>query len=133
MAGQSWTSRTAAVALAFLFLNAMPPSLLAQRTTLRPLAQQPKGVRDFVIDPKTPLKDLLPPPPNAVTPRTLLVRNLVEVPEVQFQENAIVLMAANAIAHQMAKINFLNGQKTDRFVELLLENRPDLAGLPFTL
>jgi len=36
-------------------------------------------------------------------------------------------------AHLMAKINFLNKQKTDRFMELLIENRPDLSGLPFIL
>ncbi len=37
------------------------------------------------------------------------------------------------IAMQMHRINYLNRKKTDRFVELLLEHRPDLAGLPFVM
>ena len=37
------------------------------------------------------------------------------------------------IARQLEAIRFLNQKKSDRFVELLLETRPDLAGLPFVM
>ncbi|HYT94907.1 MAG TPA: HEAT repeat domain-containing protein [Gemmataceae bacterium] len=114
----------------------------------------------FVIDPKTPVKYLLPTPPRVSRQaRPLLATALSQVPEVHFQEpltlpelpanydslsdkekiEAIVENLAakekppEEIAHQIAKINFLNGKKTDHFMELLLERRPDLAGLPFVM
>jgi hypothetical protein len=97
----------------------------------------------FKIDPKAPLKDLLPVPPKA-TRQTgpALVDHLAKVPEMQFQQplrtgnqwfppSPETLMKQTA--HQVAKINFLNRNQPDHFLEVLLENRPDLAGLPFVM
>ena len=102
-------------------------------------ADQGEGFR-FPIDPKTPVKDLLPVPPK-ISPQLgpLLADDLAKVPEMQIQKP---LRLANGqgpqqlleqTRQQMAKINFLNQKKADRFVELLLENRADLAGLPFQM
>lgn len=90
------------------------------------------------IDPNAPLKDFLPPPPKA-TPRPgpVLVNDLARVPEVEFQERYDRALppqkAAERNAVQLAKISHLNGKKTDGFMVVLLENRPDLAGLPFAM
>ena len=116
----------------------------------------------FTIDPKTPLKDLLPVPPKASGPGgPVLVNDLTKVPEVHFQEPQRVHAARPTFAdsnkptkeelvvgqkfqaevdkllernaNQIANINFLNLNKTDRFMELLIANRPDLAGLSFVM
>ncbi len=95
---------------------------------------------DFKIDDKIPLCDLLPPAPKAVAPQPLAGNDLAEVPEVQFEEPRIVSPSSEALrksflrtAHQIAKVNYLNIKKRDFFMEALLENRPDLAGLPFAM
>ncbi len=92
----------------------------------------------FKIDPKTPLKDLLPAPPRIrKSAGPLLSNDLARVPEVRFQapEGKDVPSAETLkqIAHQIAKINHLNGKKTDGFMEALLSERPDLSGLPFAM
>jgi hypothetical protein len=89
----------------------------------------------FVINPDTPLKDLLPVPPKAQSQfKPLLVEDLSQVPEVAFQEPlAKTPEALKLTAHTMAKINHLNRQKTDGFMEALLGARPDLAGLPVAM
>ena len=92
----------------------------------------------FKIDPGTPVKDLLPtaPKPAAVT-GPLLTDDLAKVPEAAFEAWPARATAdgkiAEQMAHQLAKINHLNAQKTDAFVAALLENREDLAGLPFVM
>ncbi len=48
------------------------------------------------------------------------------------QEQARI-KALERIAWQTARINFLSLKTPERFIELLMENRPDLAGLPFIL
>ncbi len=89
----------------------------------------------FKIDPKTPLKDLLPVPPKAekrVGP--VLDNDLAHVPEVRFQAPpAKDVPAMQQIAHQIAKINHLNDKKTDGFLEALRGERLDLNGLPFAM
>ncbi len=142
MARTPWTRRAVVVALAFLVLGPAAPTLRAERDPWIWVDRY-----HFDIDPKTPLKDLLPVPPKTVPIRNLIVADLTHVPEVQFQDpdalkfsgkskqerEAASRKAMIEIARQLAKINFLNGQKTDRFMERLLASRPDLAGLPFTL
>jgi hypothetical protein len=100
---------------------------------------------DFNVDDKIPLRDLLPPAPKTVAPQPLAGNNLAAVPEVQLEEPRVVKTAkpdavAAAVrksmiqtAHQIAKVNYLNLKKSDSFMERLLENRPDLAGLPFVI
>ena len=133
-------------ALALLFLVLLPQ--VSHKQNLR--AQ----VFRFKFDPKSPLKELLPVPPKfssqAVGP--LLVDDLAKVPEIHFQEPLRVRTPKNAkgtqayldranenyemmkkISHQVAKINYLNEKKPDHFMEMLIENRSDLAGLPFVL
>jgi hypothetical protein len=88
------------------------------------------------IDPKTPLKDLLPALPKlkrVVGP--LLTNDLSRVPEVRFQAStkAVNAEARQQIAHQIAKINHLNDKNTDGFIEALRSERSDVAGMPFAM
>ena len=82
---------------------------------------------------RLPLKELLPAPPKAKAQKpSAFVNVLAEVPELMLTEP----MDANrrpieAFALQMSRINELNKEKSDRFMEMLVANRPDLVGLPF--
>jgi HEAT repeat protein len=92
----------------------------------------------FKIAPDTPLKDLLPVPPKVQkTARPVLPQDLAHVPEVEFQTPLAKDLsneeAMKRTAHMLAKINHLNGKKTDGFVEALRGERPDLIGLPFAM
>lgn len=112
-------------------LRAQPPDV---QTTGQ--SETPDTNFQFKIDPRTPLKDLLPPPPKIKRWREPLRGNdLSRVPEVQFQASLGVVneAAIRKIAHQIAKINHLNNRKTDGFIESLRSERPDLAGLPFAM
>src|SRR5262245_59245888 len=73
----------------------------------------------FVISPDTPLKDLLPLAPKVrAGPR--LIDDISQVPEIAFQEPlAKSPDALKLTAHTMAKINHLNRNKTDGFMEAL--------------
>lgn len=92
----------------------------------------------FTIDPKTPLKDLLPTPPRFSKPdRPALTEDLSRVPEIQFQSplasDLNVVEATRQTAHTIARINFLNGKKTDGFLVALRKERADLLGLAFAM
>jgi hypothetical protein len=113
----------------------------------------------FKIDPKTPLLELLPAAPDAATPLPpWLVQDLMQVPEVFFQKPETLKRQADLepkskeapvmallrdrqeldkamerTAYVIAKINHLNQKGTDHFLKVLLENRSDLAGLPFVM
>src|SRR5262245_20522049 len=88
----------------------------------------------FVINPDAPLRDLLPIPPKASAGAPRLIEDISQVPEVAFQEPlAKSPEALKLTAHTMAKINFLNRKKTDGFLEALLQERPDLLGLPMAM
>jgi hypothetical protein len=115
-----------------------------------PLPQQPFSIPqiqfsgpqvqrfNFKINPNAPIKDLLPTPPTS-KPATgpVLADDLIKVPEAEFQARPGKVAAdgkqAELIAHQLAKINHVNAKKTDAFMTALLENRTDLAGLPFAM
>jgi hypothetical protein len=112
------------------------------------------------IDANTPLQKLLPAPPVLPEPRPpWLVTDLTQVPEVFFEKplevkglpadfqektcaekgalvkeiNEARQKAREHVARTLAHINHLNEKDMDRFVRLLMESRPDLAGLPFML
>ena len=91
----------------------------------------------FTIDPKTPLKDLLPVPPNSKdSAPPVIVKDLTQVQEVQFQMPLAKLPTEEAqkqTAHTMAKINHLNDKKTDGFLEALRRERLDLTGMPLAM
>jgi hypothetical protein len=91
----------------------------------------------FKIDPKTPLKDLLPTPPKIKKiAGPLLGNDLTRVPEVRFQEypaKSVPHEARKQIAFQITKINHLNDKTTDGFLEALRGERLDLDGLPFAM
>jgi hypothetical protein len=101
-----------------------------------PASVPPPQRFSFKIDPNTPLKDLLPPAPKMERiAEPVRSNDLGRVPEVQFevaQGNADG-KAIERIAHQIAKINFLNDKRTDAFIEALRSERPDLTGLPFAM
>jgi len=90
----------------------------------------------FKIDPKTPLRDLLPPAPKIErTAEPVRGNDLGRVPEVQFEasQGNVGAEAMKHIAHQIAKINHLNDKKPDGFIDALRSERPDLIGLPFAM
>jgi hypothetical protein len=91
----------------------------------------------FKVDPKTPLKELMPKPPKTGTRKPFLPDTLAQVPEVTFQEPLQGSLAPDQgfqeTAKQIAKINHLNSEKPDHFMHVLLEDRADLRGLPFLL
>ncbi len=92
----------------------------------------------FQIDPKTPVKDLLPVAPKVASiGGPVLTDDLKKVVEVEFQAKlekvGPEVNLAERTAHQMAKINHMNAKKTDAFMSALLESRPDLAGMPFAM
>jgi capsular polysaccharide biosynthesis protein len=104
-----------------------------------PAPTQKIAVRfQFTIDPKTPLKDLLPAPPKIkkIT-GPILGDDLTRVPEIHFQAAAAKDVPSaetrKQIAHQIAKINYLNDKKTDGFIGALRDERLDLHGLPFAM
>jgi hypothetical protein len=92
----------------------------------------------FTFDPKTPLTALLPaaakvssklPPP--------LNEDLSKVPELSFGEpiakTQTKTQAIKETAHAIAKVNHLNQQKIDGFMEALIAHRADLRGMPFLM
>jgi hypothetical protein len=92
----------------------------------------------FKIDPKAPVKDLLPVPPKSGGPAGPLQSDaLSRVPEVRFQEPwARDLPKDKALmqtAHTIAKINHLNAKENDGFLNALLRDRADLSGLSFAM
>jgi hypothetical protein len=99
----------------------------------------PPGPRfSFSIDPKAPLKDLLPATPKGRQPAgPLLGDDLAQVPEVTFHEplsrNTPSNKAMEHNAHWIAKINHVNQKKADAYVQALVEQRADLSGLPFAM
>ena len=102
------------------------------------MVQEIKGVQmPISIDPKSPLKELLPSPPSIERiAGPIRANDLSRVPEVRFQssqDDANVNSNLSQIAQQIAKINHLNSKKTDGFLEALREARPDLRGLPFAM
>ena len=105
---------------------------------LQPASLPPTPRFDFKIDPKAPVKDLLPTPPQ-VKPvaAPILIDDLTKVLEAEFQARPEKVTQdgklTEQVAHQLAKINHLNAKKTDAFLAALLESRPDLAGLPFAM
>jgi hypothetical protein len=108
------------------------------QTSLDILSFSPGQRFQFKIDPKTALKDLLPPSPRVKkSTEPVLGDDLTRVPEVQFQARLVKDVpsteAAKQIAHQIAKINHLNDKKTDGFLEALRQDRLDLNGLPFAM
>jgi hypothetical protein len=88
----------------------------------------------ITIDPKTPVKDLLPAPSKIKHAGPLVPDDLAQIPEVEI--GAPVAKNADAMkntATAIAKINVLNSKKRDGFVEALRDDRVDLHGLPFAM
>lgn len=156
MAAIGMNKRSIGIAVAFLMLASGASPATGQ--TLPRLDRYRFEKLQFKVDDEIPLRDLLPTPPQTVAPGALNVDDLAKVPEVQFQEPIVVksvkankkltdkereqLSAESAKAsrqallqnaHQLAKIAYLNLKKRDLFMESLIENRPDLAGLPFMM
>lgn len=61
----------------------------------------------------------------------LLATTVVAIAESGAQETTE--RQRRAVADRIAKVNQLNQKGTDRFLKVLMENRPDLAGLPVTM
>jgi hypothetical protein len=104
-----------------------------------PMMQGRPGPRfDLKIDPKATAKELLPPAPKVSPIRgPVTTDDLKAIPEIDFaahpEKGATHEKLMGVAARQIAKINHVNAKKTDAFMAALLENRPDLAGLPFVM
>jgi hypothetical protein len=92
----------------------------------------------FTVDPKTPIKDLLPGSPKAAQRKLRLPSDdLSQVPEVSLHEPLPADMTADKafqeIGGLIVKINHINKDKPDHFMTVLLGERADLRGLPFVM
>ena len=92
----------------------------------------------FKIDPRTAPGDLLPTPPEyAQRSGPVLADDLALVPEIAYQmpiaKNLPTAKIREMTAHALAKINHVNAKKADAFMQVLLEERADLAGLPMAM
>ena len=99
-------------------------------------AEQPRF--KFKIPAKTPIDKLLPTPPRYPQfAGPLLSDDLAKVPELAFQEpiakNVKPKDALKQTAHLVAKVNHVNQKKADAYMEALLAQRADLAGLSFVM
>lgn len=93
---------------------------------------------NFKIDPKATVKDHLPTAPKVSPIRgPVTADDLKAIPEIDFaaqpEKGTPPEILVRAAANQMWKIDRLNAKKTDAFMAALLENRPDLAGMPFAM
>lgn len=90
-----------------------------------------------VIDPQTPIKELLPALPETSPHPGVLNEDLALVPEVMFArplaKNLSREKALDATEILAAKINLLNQKSEDGFIKALALHREDLRGLPFLL
>jgi hypothetical protein len=77
---------------------------------------------------------MLPVAPQQQSAPAPLLGDLAAVPEIFFQDPAVIKLSPEQwqqkMVKQLAKIEKLNNQETDGFLKALLANRPDLAGLP---
>jgi hypothetical protein len=92
----------------------------------------------FVINPQTPLKELLPTPPKVErTRRPVVSDDPARVPEIVFENaaprNLDTATVTKNTALTIARVNHLNKKETDAFIKALQSNRADLAGLPFAM
>jgi hypothetical protein len=89
------------------------------------------------IDPKTPLKDLLPPPPSAELGPVYTGEDLSRVPLLHFEaypEGELMSDKWRARkARTAAAALFLNSKEEDGYLKALVKSRPDLAGVPFVM
>jgi hypothetical protein len=86
------------------------------------------------IDPKMPIKELLPTPPKVEKVRPGTSEDLTKVPEVQIQAPLTREMdSLQQTAILLAKINHINRSETDGFLKALVAERQDLAGLPYAM
>jgi hypothetical protein len=89
------------------------------------------------IDPKTPLKDLLPPAPAVKSEGLYLGQDLSRVPEVLFESAPAKELTTEQWQERkgrtIAAALHLNSGTEDGFLKALLRNRRDLAGAPFQM
>jgi hypothetical protein len=102
------------------------------------LGQKEAGPRfNFQIDPETPLKELLPVPPQMAKVRPVTVDDPQQVPELQFQQALPKDLPADKVLEQtaltIARVNHVNKKERDAFIKALREQRTDLAGLHFAM
>jgi hypothetical protein len=137
----------------------VPPSKGLPRNTLEglappspvPFAQKPQPsseprlvppvspgkTNEVTIDANTPLKDLLPIPPQSKKRPAILVEDPTQVLELDFQQplaKTVPVVEANKhTASLITRINHLNGKKPEGFLEALISQRADLKGLPYAM
>lgn len=112
------------------------PSPIVPQAGFGPPGSPPRRF-DLTFDKKAAAKDLLPTAPKAAPRGPVTTDDLKAIPEVDFAaapaKDEAIDKRVNEAARQLAKINHVNKVKTDAFMAALLENRPDLAGMPFAM
>src|SRR5262245_26447709 len=97
----------------------------------------PPRIFSFKIAPDAPFRELLPEPPPAPADIPLLRNDdPAKMREVMFGAPLYAdgkIDALKEVAYAHAKINHLNKNKRDGYMEALLAARPDLRGLPFRM
>jgi hypothetical protein len=111
------------------------PQVLLQKPEVinREVRPEPKSAPSELLDPRKPgatVDDLFRESNDGsgIFPGSTEAKKAAFLRELQQQEKAI-----EKTAHGIAKINHLNQKGPDHFLKVLLENRIDLAGLPFVM
>jgi hypothetical protein len=112
-----------------------PPSISPPGLSFPQTAPVRRERFTVTIDPKATAKDLLPAAPKVAPFDPPATDDLSKVPEAEFEARRDPAAGdpAEHAAKQLARIGHVNAKKTDAFMAALLENRPDLAGLPFVM
>jgi hypothetical protein len=102
---------------------------------LRVIVQSPATLERSLVW-KMPLHKLLPIPPRLKAPiGPVLVDDLAQVPEVAFgaapDRDLPIDQAVEELTIQVKKIKYVNEKRRDAFIESLVSNRAELAGLAF--
>jgi hypothetical protein len=112
-----------------------PPFIRGGSSPTRPGELSASPLLLPTIDPKTPLKDLLPQAP--VLGPIYTGDDLTEVPELRFEaapDKALTGAQWQALkAHHVAAALHLNAKETDGYLKAMLKSRADLKGLPFAM
>lgn len=141
--------KVGAIGLIVVLIGVLATPALAKKEALPPEHYK------IPVDANAKEKDLLPAAPkSAQAPAAKIITDLAKVPEVQLHDPLVVptdrdrgkwtkeqwdawnKSRETAIVHSArltTYINHLNKKRTDRFVELLMTHRGDLAGLPFVM
>jgi hypothetical protein len=111
-------------------------SVLAEKTQANQMATLATAQLNVSFDPNLSTDRLLPTRAGATIPKSLPT-TLADVPEVSIEDDHSAKLPAGEafehVAHLIEKINHVNKNKTDAYMEALIKHRTDVRGLPFAM